>query len=205
MAIFRRTARLFHIPGLRFGIIVAIVVTALGWTFAHQQPTRWSAEVDLLLAPGVSGPSLETSSYYDTLSNGQLPATAAEILSEGRYVREIRRDHNISDAEQVSISVTQVPETAIVRATVTARTPRVATLVAGELPSRTIPTVDRLLAPYALTSLGDPADTVQQTSLDRQQLAVVVAIAALLLGIAAQQIVLQLARARRGATQPPSP
>lgn len=198
MAPFRRTVRLFRTPGLRFGILVAVLVAALGWTFASQQPTRWSADADLLLAPDVSDPGLETSSFYDTLGNGQLPATAAEIVSEGRFVREIKRDNNIPDAEQVSISVTQVPETAIVRATVTARTARVATLVAGELPSRTIPTVSRLLAPYALTSLGDPADTVEQTSLNLSQLAVVVAIAALLMGVAAQQVVLQLARARRG-------
>ena len=197
-----RAKRILAVPGLRFGILVAVLVAVVGWAFALQQPTRWSAEAELLLAPDVSKPGLETSSYYDTLSNGQLPATAAEILSQGRFLEEIKSEYDIPDSEHVAITVTQVPETAIVRATVTARTAATAVLVASDLPERTVPIVDRLLSPYSLTSIGDPADTTLQISLARTQWFAVVAGAALLLGLAAQQVVLQLGRARRGVTRP---
>jgi capsular polysaccharide biosynthesis protein len=202
VSLLSRAKRTLALPGLRFGLVVAVLVWVVGWSFALQQPARWSAEAELLLAPDVSDPGLETSSFYDTLSNGQLPATAAEILSQGRFLEEIKTEYDIPDSEQVAISVTQVPETAIVRATVTAKTPAVAVLVASDLPDRTIPVVDKLLAPYSLTSVGDPEDTKTQISLARTQWAAAVAAAALLLGLAAQQLVLQLTRARRGAARP---
>ena len=196
-----RAKRTFALPGFRHGLAVALLVWVVGWSFALAQPSRWSAEAELLLAPDVSQPGLETSSFYDTLSNGQLPATAAEILSQGRFLEEIKTKHDIPDSEQVAVSVTQVPETAIVRATVTAKTPGVAVLVASDLSDLTVPVVDRLLAPYSLTSIGDPADTTTQISLGHAQWGLAIAAAALLLGLATQQLVLQLARARRGAAR----
>jgi capsular polysaccharide biosynthesis protein len=188
----------FELPtGTVAGVVVAGVVVVLGTIFALLQPTTYVAESQVLLSPTGQDEGSTTSSYFDTLSNGQLPETAAAIMRERRFLDSAVEQLDLS-GDGISSTVSVVPETSVIRVEVTAGTPDAAVAVADRVPEEAQAVVDDLLAPYALTALGSAETTVAQSSVSGIQWLVVIAVAALVLGAAVQQVVQQLSRARRG-------
>jgi capsular polysaccharide biosynthesis protein len=184
------------VPGLGAGLVAALLVVAVGLFVAAAKPTTWTAQSQMLLAPSLQGGATATSSYYATLTGGQLPATAAAIVQEDRFLTETRRALELSGGDSVTATVTVVPETAILNIEVTASNSRTAVDVADELPARAAPTVNRLLEPYFVTVLGSAHGTATQSSLGMGQWVALVALAALVAAIAVQQVVQRRARAR---------
>jgi len=187
------------------GLLAAVAVVALGTWYSSTQPQQWSADVSLLLAPDTSGGASQTSAFYDTLSSGQLPATAAAIVDERHFLLEIKKSLSLPSQAPVRVVVTQVPATAVIKVDVTARDKQTAMAVADAFPGEVIPDVNRLLSPYTLSSLGGAQGTARLSSLSHVQWAAVIAVAALVVGIAVQQLVLLLSRAwRRQRSSEPS-
>ena len=138
-----------------------------------------------------------TSSYYDTLSSGQLPATAAAIVEQKRFVNGAMRELGLSDVEGVTTQVSVLPETAVIKVKVTATDADTAVAMADELPRQANQTVDQLLAPYHLTVLGSAEETAAQSSLGTGQWVGIIVLTAIVVGLAVQQLVQQVSRARR--------
>jgi capsular polysaccharide biosynthesis protein len=192
----------FDLPtGTVAGLVAAGVVVMLGAIFAVLQPTTFVAESQVLLSPTEQDQGSTTSSYFDTLSSGQLPETAAAIMRERRFLDSAVEELDLS-ADGISSTVSVVPETSVIRVEVTAATAEEAVSVADRLPEEAQSVVDDLLAPYALTTLGSAESTATRSSVSAAQWLVVIAVAALVVGVAVQQVVQQLGKARRGRVTP---
>lgn len=194
----RPRRRVRHVvTGLLAGILAAGAVGVLGVYLEQARPTTWTAQSHMLMAPTVQDKGSETSAYYETLSNGQLPATAAAIVSERRFLVDAERALDLPDRKGISVQVAVLPETAVLKIEVTAPDVQIAESVADELPRQATSTVDQLLAPYQLTVLGSADGTAIRASLGRGQWLALTALAALAAGLLVQQVVLQLVRSRR--------
>ena len=177
------------------GLVALLVTAAVGAAFTLQRPTEWTAVSTLLLTPEVAGRGTVASSYYDTLSTGQLPSTAAAIVRDPSLLNSTAQDLGI-DPDEVTSRVVVVPATSVIEIEVTGSDADTAVAVADGLAAAAAPAVNELLAPYALSPLGDAADTATLTSLSVTQWLAIVALTAVVLGVAVQQTVYQLMRAR---------
>jgi capsular polysaccharide biosynthesis protein len=185
--------------GLTAGLVAALLVATIGLLVASTRPTTWTAQSQMLLAPSLQGRPSQTSDYYATLSAGQLPATAAAIVQERRFLIDTVRELGLSDPTSVTAKVTVVPETAILEIKVTASNPDTAVAVADELAAQAAPTVNQLLTPYFVTTLGSAEGTASQSSIGKGQWAALILFGAAVAGVAVQQLAkgLEQARVRR--------
>jgi capsular polysaccharide biosynthesis protein len=181
------------------GLLAALLVLVAGAMFAATRPPEWTAETKLLVGPGLQADSTNISAYYETLSRGQVIATAAEIIEQPRFTRDAIRAVTGDDARGAETRVTVVPGTSLVSVSVTARTRATAEGLADEIAASSVPTVNQLLTPYAATPLGSAEDSATRSTLATSQLAAVVALMAAVVGAGVQQVVQRLAGGpRRG-------
>ncbi len=178
------------------GLLVALVVAAAGGWYVYQQPRSYSAETQLLLAPAGQGDAGATSSYWETLSSGQLPATAAAVVDDKRYVDEATEGLDKATRGAVQTSVTVLPSTAVIDVRVVAPTADVAESVANAIATRSTGDVNSMLTPYQLSPIGSATGSATRTSLDYVQWGTLVAVAALIAGLLVQQLLSWAARAR---------
>jgi capsular polysaccharide biosynthesis protein len=190
----RRPGRVL-VPSVVAGVVALLLTAAAGTAYALQRPVEWTASSTLLLTPQVETDGTVASSYYDTLSNGQLPSTAAAIVRDPSLLRATAERLGI-DPGELDTRVVVVPETAVIEIEVTATDAETAIAVADGVAEAAVPEVNELLAPYALSPLGDAGGTAEATSLSRAQWQAIVALAAIVVGVAVQQTVHQLLRAR---------
>lgn len=182
--------------GLVPGILAALVVAGLGAWYIPQQPTRYTADVQLLLAPSVQSNPSATSSYFETLSSGQLPATAAAIIEDRQLLSSATSGMDRDTRRSVKATVTVLPDTAVVDVQVTAPTASAAETAAQSLASAGSAKVSRLLDPYTLTVIGSANGSANRSSLGPGEWIALFAFAALVAGLVVHQFFYRLARRR---------
>jgi capsular polysaccharide biosynthesis protein len=183
--------------GVAAGLAVAMAVVAVGAVFAMSRAPEWTAETKLLVGPGERADPTNISAYYETLSRGQVTATAAEIIGEPRFLRSAVRQMPVEDVGAATARVTVVPGTSLVSVSVTARMPGTAEALADDIARESTPTVSRLLAPYAATSLGSATGSATRSGLSVSQLVAVIALVAVVAGVGVQQLVQQVSNPRQ--------
>lgn len=189
-------ARRWGPPGMWSGIVTALAIIA-GGVYVAGSPEEWSANGELLMAPRVQETADSTSAFYETLSRGQVTATAAAIMENPTLVQEAADAVGIEDMDTVSVRVTVIPDTSLIRIATTALTKDEAVSLTDELARISVPEIDARLKPYGLSSLGSAEQTAQRTGLGTAQTMAIVVVMALAVGTAVQQALQQIAAARR--------
>jgi capsular polysaccharide biosynthesis protein len=177
------------------GILVAVLVLLGGAGFWLLRPTQYQASTALVVLPNREND--EAAGFYDTLSRGQVVQTFAEILdlrgAEGASLR----------GQGVSVVVEVVPETSLISVTATAGAPATAEEAADAVLASSRPYFNQLSSPYSVSEVRDAAGTAQRVGLPLGPLAGVVAVVALLAGVASAMAIRALfPLGRRGAATP---
>jgi len=184
------------LAGVLAGVVAALGVALVSGFYAAAQDSEWTAESRLLVGPGLQADSASISGYYETLSRGQVTATAAEIVAEPQQLRAAARGTDLPPAAAADARVTVVPGTSLVSVSVTAPRPLLAERFADEVVRESVPVVNALLAPYAGTPLGSAEGSAEVTGMSTPQVAAMIALLAVVAGVAVQQVVHQLSGGR---------
>lgn len=181
------------------GLLVAIVAVAVGVMFGLSRPVRWTAESQAVVLPGNDLDAATNADYYETLSRGQIPATFAEVLNDGSYLRQAERAAHApnKDRDQVRVEAVVVPNTALISVRVTAPTPQLAEDIANQLLRVAETGTEKLAKPYELSQVSNGVGTAVQQGLTTTQYVLLAVFLGLLAGVAAQQLTVQLVLARR--------
>lgn len=182
------------------GLLVAALVAALAGALLVARQQQWSATASLLVVPESNGSEPDVvAGLYDALSRGQVPATYSELLRDLRLeVEEGARQGLSAEATgELALEVIVVPGTSVLDLTVTAPEPGLAESIAEGVLVRAEDFLSALESPYTVVAVGEAAGTARTVGLSPLPLAGVVAAVALLAGVAAQQGVAGLRRARR--------
>jgi capsular polysaccharide biosynthesis protein len=187
--------------GIVAGLLAALVVAGIGAVYVSGQPVKYSASNELLVAPRAKLDPSVSSAYWETLGNRQIPATAAAIVNGKRLLKAATSGLDRATRDAITTTVSVVPSTAVVNVVVTAPTASAAEDVANRLSRLSTSQVSDALAPYQFAVISDADGTATLASLSHAAWAGLVAVAALVTGVAVQQLVSWRARAvarRRG-------
>jgi len=177
------------------GLVAMLLVAAGGVAYALMaQPERWTATADVLIVPEL--PQADIGSYFEVLSRGQVTATAAEIMGDDRFLTSAALDVEIDPAE-VESNVSVVPGTAVLTFSVTADEPADAEAIVDRLVSRSMPTVNELLSPFEVRTLGPADGSAVRSGLSLGQLASAIGLLTIVVGVAVQQATQHIMTARR--------
>lgn len=124
------------------GVIVGLLIATVGAAVLLASPPSYSAAATLVVLPSTSLTGDEVASYYDTLSQGQVVGTFAEVL-RARVV-----EGPIDDPE---VTVLVVPDTSVIRLVATGETARQAEGAAEQALAAAADPLDGLAAPYRVS------------------------------------------------------
>jgi hypothetical protein len=175
------------------GLMVAVLVLVGGWVFWQERPTEYEATSTLVILPDSA--NVEAASYYDTLSQGQISTTIAQILD--------LRAAPVEGGSDATYSVDVVPDTSLIQVSVTADDAAVAEAEADAALERVRPYFDQLTWPYDIFEVDAAEGTAEETGLEPGLLAGVVAAMALFAAGGAYLAVRAIQQARQ-ASQPRS-
>lgn len=177
------------------GLVAMLLVAGGGLAYAVTATSeRWTATADVLIVPEL--PESDIGSYFEVLSRGQVTATAAEIMADNRFLTSAALDEDVDPADLES-SVSVVPGTAVVTVSVTADDAAVAEALVDRLVARSMPTVNELLSPFEVRTLGSADGSATRSGLSGGQLAAAIGLLSIVVGIAVQQATQHTMAARR--------
>lgn len=185
-----RLARRVHRLEVVLAAAAALVVLLAGVVFVLLSPAQYQATSTLVVLPSSTA---QTPDYYDTLSQGQVTLTFAQVLQLGA-AQAAREAGNGAHA-----SVVAVPDTALITASATAADAATAEKAADAVLDRSQQYVAQLHSPYELAVVRRASGTAVRTGVSRSELAVVLPLVALVCGFAVQQAVRALRRPRAAA------
>lgn len=173
---------------LLVGLLVGLLVAGAGVVYANGHPATWSTHREVVIVPRSGAELSEAASLYDSLSRGQVVATAAQIYGQARWHPE---------TPDVTVTAGDIPPSAVVQVTASgADRSSVSTTVDAVIASAT-PEVNRALTPYRAVTLADSAPSPEQVGLGRNALLVVALLAGLLAGVLGAGAVRRLTGRRR--------
>jgi len=195
--LYRQVLRGVLLPSIATGVLVAVAAGAGAVAFASSRPTGFQAEVRLVVLPGAGLDPATTTAYYETLSRGQIVGTFAEVLQLERFAAAAADGLGLSPAErgEIDLRAVVIPESAMISLTVSGDSAPVAESVADAVVGEASEYVQDLAQGYELEVVSPAAGTATPTGLSGLQYAVVMTSAALVIGIAAQQVVQQVLQA----------
>lgn len=153
-------------------ILIGLLATGATGAYGLTRPQSWSAEQSVVITPG-GGTVEEQASLFDSLSRGQIAATAAEIYGQGRW-------H--PDTPDVEVSAGVVAPSAVMQVSATGTDQADVEATLAQVLSAAGPELDKLLEPYQATILdsGDPEARV--SGLSNTAWLAIAALAGLLVG-----------------------
>jgi capsular polysaccharide biosynthesis protein len=166
----------------------AVLVLLAGVAFALLSPAEYRANSTLVVLPAGTA---QTPEYYDTLSQGQVSQTFAEVLQLGAAKT------TKAAGGAASASVVAVPDTALITVSATAANKATAERTADAVLDSSAPYVRQLHSPYHVVVVRTAKGTATAAGVSRSQLAVVVPVVALVCAVAVQQALRSLRRAPR--------
>lgn len=183
------------------GLVVGLLVLVGGLGITLTRTPAWTAASTLLVSPHTPNNDPDTlASLYDTLSQGQVPATFAELFRGRDVVDTAERRAGLSAAERAAarVSVEVVADTSVIRLTATAPDAALAVRVADAMAQEARSRVDAAPAtPYGVSIASSARGTATRSGPGRTSLAAVSVLAALLAGFAVQQVWAGVVRGRR--------
>lgn len=199
---YRGALRGVLVPSFVAGVLVALVVVAGASVFASSRPVGYEAEARLVVLPREGLDPQTVTAYYETLSQGQIVGTFSEVLKLDRFSLAAidRLGLPVTDLDEIDVNSAVIPESAMISLTVGADDERVAEDLADRIVSESSAYLSELSDGYEIELVNSAAGTATPTGLSGLQYAAVMALAALVIGVAVQQVVQQVLQAvdRRG-------
>ena len=167
-------------PAARAGLTRAVVLAALaallvmaaGSAFVLTRSTTYEASVDVLVSPSSGASATDAASLFDSLSKGQVAATAAEIY----------RQHQWQGDRSGTVEAGVVTPSAVIQVVARATSATAAQELVEAVVTAADPTVDRALAPYQVSRLESAEPTAALVGLSRALRLGLVVLAALVVG-----------------------
>lgn len=184
-------------------ILVALVCLLVGaalagatYTVGSSRPAQWTSEPQLLISPDSDLDPAATTSFYEALSRGQITATAAAITGQ-RAVLDQALDRADLTSSGVTVNVSVVPETTVLKVSVSAPRAEDAQRVASEVVAESVDRLEALIPSYDVTPLTSQVPAA--TSTGATEIEVYAATAAVGVGAAVALYValISLSRGRR--------
>jgi len=184
--------------GVVAGVTIAALILLGGLGYVLTRSHNWSAKATAVVLPAPNIPAGTSASYYDTLSRGQIIETYAETLrTKFPNGGAAGLDLGPGVPKRATITVSVVPNTALISIAATAASGPNAEAVADAVSTQGSAYIKSLLQPYVLNSVSAAKGTaIESTSHTGGFLAVLVVVA-LVVGLAVQQAVSQLVNTRR--------
>lgn len=174
-------------PAAVAAVAVLLLVGLGGLAFWTSQPAQYQATTTLVVLPKANAP--EQASYFDTLSQGQVPTTFAQILQ--------LRTTPVDGATGITAAL--IPQTSLVQLTATAPSAQSAETAADAALAQATPYFDQILIPYRVDVVEPAAGHAVRTGLTFGLVIGVVGGLAVVMAIAAYLAVRALQRARAAA------
>lgn len=178
--------------GLIAGVVTAVLVVCAGVGWALTYRPTYTATATLLVLPNAkASKSGDAASYYDTLSQGQIVQTFAQVLrARGTPDRVTAAAGGLTRAQVAAtdVSVTAVPNTSVISITAQGGDPDVTERVVETLAGRSPHALNALATPYKALTVDSGAGSLTRSGFDRTTLLVAVAAVAVLAGVGAQQL-----------------
>lgn len=191
--------------GLSAGIVTGVLVLGggAGWSLTYQ-PT-YTATATLLVLPNArSSQTGDAASYYDTLSQGQIVQTFAQVLrakSSPAWVVSGGPGLTSRQVAATTVNVTAVPSTSVLSITAQGADPKIAERVVQAMAARSPHELNVLETPYRALTVDSGGGSAQKTGIDLPALLAAVIAVAVLAGVGAQQAVWLLGNASLRAAQ----
>ena len=163
---------------IALAVLAALVVTGLGSGFVLTRSPTYEASLDVLVTPPAGASAHDAASLFDSLSKGQVTATAAEVYRQPRWRGD--RVGSIEAGVVTPSAVVQVVARAS-SATEAEELVQVVVVTAG-------PTINRVLDPYLVSRLDTAAPTATAVGLSRALQLGLVVLAALVAGGVVQRL-----------------
>jgi capsular polysaccharide biosynthesis protein len=179
----RRGSRLGEVA---VGVVVAAIVLGLGLAVLATRPPTWTARSTLLVVP-TDPKSAVAAGFYETIAEGQVIATFAEILRGSDLQQQVASRSGLSASSAPSVSVQVVPGTALIRIDVKDASRSDAGTMAAGLAGAASAYVLALNQPFQLSDFRSVGLT-KSTSLKPVTFMTAVALIALALGYGAARV-----------------
>ena len=185
-------------------VAVFLVVLLAGGIFVATRQSEWTAQATVMVAPDPTLDRSTSASYYESLSRGQMVATAAEILGLQRFTTAAADGLGLTRAQrdQVTVTIRVVPDTTIIQVAATAPTAQLAEGMANNVVAKAGTTL--LPDPYVLLLMSGADRTARRSDPSAPIVGGVVFLVALVAGLAAQQATHHLTRALGTGESPPT-
>jgi hypothetical protein len=170
-----------------------MLVSLGGLVFWQAQPAQYQATTTLVVLPKPNAP--EQASYFDTLSQGQVPTTFAQILQ--------LRTRPVDGATAITVAV--IPQTSLVQLTATAPAAAGAESAADAALAQATPYFNQIAVPYQVSVVQPAAGSAIRTGLTAGLVTGVVGGLAVVMAIGAYLAIRSLQRARAATRRPARP
>lgn len=191
--------------GLTAGIVTGLLVLCggVGWSLSYQP--SYTATATLLVLPNAkSSQTGDAASYYDTLSQGQIVETFAQVLrakSSPAWVVTAGPGLTTAQVASTQVNVTAVPSTSVISITAQGTDPAIAERVVAAMAQKSPHELNVLSTPYRALTVDSGSGSAQKTGIDTPMLLAAVVAVAVLAGVGAQQAVWLLGNASLRAAQ----
>ncbi len=195
---FGRRARNALLPATLVGLLLGLVVAAAGFALIDRKQPTYAATASLLVLPDQKARPDVVASLYDSLSSGQVVESFRAVMTSSGFTQSEYDALALSPRDRTGLvlDVHVVPSTALIDATVTARSPQVAERVADGLARKATTELVRTFAPFRITSVSSAAGTAEKSGPSSKTLGGVVALLAIVAVVVGQQAVLFLVGSR---------
>lgn len=178
---------------LAAAILVGVLIFGIGLFFIMGQSNDWTAKSTAVVLPEATVPRDSAPSYYDTLSQGQIVETYAEMLRLQRFKDDSVKALKLGAAgDSVTVTVAVVPNTALLTVTASGQNAETAEKLADSVLALATQYVSTLPSPYAIARVGRAEGTATQPPSNTTTLLIALFIVSLVIAFATYQGVSQL-------------
>lgn len=185
------------------GIVAALLVGILGAVVAFTSSTLWTAQASVIVLPSSDLAADQETAYYEYLSRGQIVATFAEVGNNEQFVQEAQDKVGMDNADraQSDVSLSVIPSTSVVVATATAPTADEAVALANVTLELASTYLEGLAVPFRAQVVAGAAPATPAGPSKALMLTATL-VAALVAGVATQQLANAILRLRRRREEP---
>jgi capsular polysaccharide biosynthesis protein len=176
------------------GLVAVLCISAAAWAFAARRPAGWEAEARVVVLPeGRQGQPADTG-YYEALSRGQVVGTFAEMVQLDRFEANAAASLSLTPQQQRSVEVnaTVIPDSAMITVAASAPDRATAEAMADNVVLSSSEELAAFAEPYTLELVNSATGQGRQVGLPGLEYGLIMAVVALVGGIAVQQAVHQL-------------
>jgi hypothetical protein len=155
------------------GLLAFVAVALLGSFVVAARPITYEAVTTVVVVPSKNMPVIQTAGLYDTLSRGQVVATAAEVFQQERWRR---------NAPGVIVTAGSITPSAVIKVAASGPTPSQVVQVLNDVIWQATPEANTLLDPYRVVRLDTTPPHAEPIGLTRPLMYGMVALASLFAG-----------------------